>query len=208
MKIDHGFMQSICDGIAAHFGNNCEVVYHDLTKNYDHTIVAIANGHVTGRAIGGPGTNEGLKALKSASKAGSHYTYLTHTKDGKTLKTTSLYFRDKKDCIIGSLCINYDISDIVGCQSVMENFVHCETNENSNEYFSNDISEVLDDIIVNSMNHIGKPLTKMTRKDKINAIRYLDERGAFLVKRAGERVCEKLAISKHSFYAYLEEVRR
>ena len=35
-----------------HFGPNCEIILHDFSKEYDHTIVDIRNGHVTGRSIG------------------------------------------------------------------------------------------------------------------------------------------------------------
>ena len=64
MEYNAKFFQLLCDSLASHFGPTCEVVFHDLTRDYDHTIVAIANGHVTNRKIGGPGTNAGLKALK------------------------------------------------------------------------------------------------------------------------------------------------
>lgn len=56
-------LDSIARCIAEQFGQNCEVVLHDLTKPYDQTIVAIYNGHVTGRVIGGSGTNAGLEIL-------------------------------------------------------------------------------------------------------------------------------------------------
>lgn len=201
------FMQELCDGIAEQFGSNCEVVYHDLTKDYEHTIVAIANGHVTGRTIGGPGTSEGLKALKKAGEGDStHNTYISHTKDGKTLRSTSMYIHDKKGNIIGSLCINYDITDFMYLQNSLTELT--STTKNSNECFANDISDVLDSMIADSINFVGKPITRMTRADKISAIRNLDEHGAFLVKRACERVCEQFCITKHSFYAYLEEIRR
>lgn len=42
--------------IAKQFGDDCEVVLHDLTRSYDNTIVAIWNGHVTGRNVGDGGT--------------------------------------------------------------------------------------------------------------------------------------------------------
>ena len=50
--------------IAAQFGEHCEVVLHDLTRPYDSTIVAIWNGHVTGRSVGGGGTNAGLALIR------------------------------------------------------------------------------------------------------------------------------------------------
>ena len=38
--------------IAAQFGSSCEGVIHDLKLHPDHSIVAIFNGHVSGRKVG------------------------------------------------------------------------------------------------------------------------------------------------------------
>ena len=38
--------------ISNHFGTSCEVVLHDLTQDYNHTIVDIRNGHITNRTVG------------------------------------------------------------------------------------------------------------------------------------------------------------
>jgi len=43
-------LKPVVDGIATMFGKNCEVVLHDL-RNLERSIVAIANGHVTGRIL-------------------------------------------------------------------------------------------------------------------------------------------------------------
>ena len=50
-------LQNIMDMLENQFGSSCEVVLHDLTKDYNHTIVDIRNGHLTGREIGGCGSN-------------------------------------------------------------------------------------------------------------------------------------------------------
>ena len=54
-------LSDIAKCIAMQFGENCEVVLHDLTLPYNKTIVAIWNGHVTGRKVGDGGTNAGLE---------------------------------------------------------------------------------------------------------------------------------------------------
>ena len=47
-------------------GPDYEVALHDLTD--DHcSIIAIANNHVSGREVGAPLTNVGLKVLKDKS---------------------------------------------------------------------------------------------------------------------------------------------
>jgi len=199
-------IQLLCDSIANQFGPSCEVVFHDLTQDYDHTIVAIANGHITNRTVGGPGTNAGLKALKELSPDSNSSTYMTHTKDGRTLKTTSAYFRDEQGNIVSSLCINLDVSDML----CMRNMLDAQLNigKEENECFSNDISDVLESIINDTISHIGKPGFRMSRREKIEAIRYLDSHGAFLVKRSVERVCAALDVSRNSFYAYLDDARK
>ena len=43
-------LEQIAKAIAAQFGSNCEVVIHELSgKSAYSSIVAIENGHVTGR---------------------------------------------------------------------------------------------------------------------------------------------------------------
>ena len=48
------FLTRLSHGLAAQFGENCEIVIHDINHNKDmpSTIVSIDNGHVTGRKIG------------------------------------------------------------------------------------------------------------------------------------------------------------
>ena len=91
------FLQSLVKGIAAQFGDRCEVVLHDLTLPYDQTIVAIENGHITGRSVGGPGTNLGLELLRGTTEDGNKINYVTQTKDGRLLRSTSLYMRNQTD---------------------------------------------------------------------------------------------------------------
>jgi predicted transcriptional regulator YheO len=47
----------------------------------------------------------------------------------------------------------------------------------------------------------------MTKEDKMKAIQFLDQRGAFLVKKAGDRVCQFFDISKFMMYQILDEIR-
>lgn len=48
--------------IARTYGENCEVILHDL-RDLDKSIVAIKNNHITGRQIGGTITDFALKLI-------------------------------------------------------------------------------------------------------------------------------------------------
>ena len=47
-----------------------------------------------------------------------------------------------------------------------------------------------------------------TKERRIEVIRFMNERGIFLMKGALERVADRLGISKVTVYSYLDEVRR
>ena len=62
--IDEATLNKILTLIELQFGSKCEVVLHDLTKPYDHTIVDIRNGYITGRKVGDCGSNLGLEVMR------------------------------------------------------------------------------------------------------------------------------------------------
>ena len=58
-------LRTIAKGIAAQFGPCCEVVVHEISEHSaERSIVAIENGHVTGRKLGdGPSQPMTLPSL-------------------------------------------------------------------------------------------------------------------------------------------------
>ena len=65
------------------------------TNDPERSIVAIENGHVTGRKVGDGPSHVVLEALRgNPEQLHDHLSYLTRTKDGKTLKSTTIYIRD------------------------------------------------------------------------------------------------------------------
>ena len=65
--------------------------------------------------------------------------------------------------------------------------------------------EIMTDLVDNITGDI--PSGSMTREKRIELIRFMDQRGVFLVKGAIDRVAEKLGSSKVTVYSYLDEVR-
>lgn len=46
----------------------------------------------------------------------------------------------------------------------------------------------------------------MEKEDKIEIIKYLDQRGAFMIKGAVDQVADKLNVSRYTIYNYLKEI--
>lgn len=202
------FLQHLVEGIAAQFGEQCEVVLHDLTGSYESTIAAIANGHVTGRKVGDPGTNLGLELLRGTEANGNKYNYLTQTKDGRVLRSTSLYMKNREGEAIGALCINFDITNLMVAEKTLQTLTQGGSRGIVNETFVSNVSDLLDALIQEAQEQIGKPVAVMTKEDKMKMIGLLDRKGAFLIKKGGEKIGAYLNISKYTLYNYLEESKQ
>jgi predicted transcriptional regulator YheO len=58
------------------------------------------------------------------------------------------------------------------------------------------------------VNYIGKSVEDMTKDDKMRLIEYLDQKGVFLITKAGEKTCDALSITRYTFYNLLDTVRK
>lgn len=63
------------------------------------------------------------------------------------------------------------------------------------------IDELIDNIIKNT--NVGN----LKRRDNIEIIRFMDEKGVFLVKGAIDKVAASMGLSKVRIYSYLDEVK-
>lgn len=200
------FLQRLAKGVADLFGSNCEVTVHDLAKGYESTIIAIENGHVSGRHVGDGSSEVVLKALKEApDKVQDNYNYLARTKDGRSIKSSSIYLRDKKGKPAFLFGINYDITDLIMAKSALETTIstnEVKTNGDINTITTN-VNDLLDQLIDEADKYVGKPVAMMSKEDKINAIQFLNDKGAFLVKKAGDKVSRHYDISKYTLYNYM-----
>ncbi|MPM10008.1 hypothetical protein SDC9_56332 [bioreactor metagenome] len=196
----------LAKGIAAQFGEKCEVVLHDYEQPFDHTIIAIENGHVTGRKIGDSSTNLGLEVMKGSTGGDDKYSYITQTKNGKILKSSTVYLRDEAGAAVGSLCINFDITDLKMAESSIRAITN-SASQDTKEVITNDIGEMLEALIWQSIEYVGIPVAHMSREDKIKGLSFLEEKGAFLIKKSGDRVSKAYDISKYTLYNYLDDAK-
>lgn len=203
------FYTRLAHGIASQFGSNCEVVVHDLQNHdYEHSIIAIENGHVSGRRIGDGPSHIVLESLQNGKKhQKDKLAYLTKTKDGKILKSSTIYIRDENDKIIGILGINYDISLMLAMEEHLHSFSCTEAENTQAEPISLNVSDLLDELIAQSARSIGKPVALMTKEDKIQIVKLLNDAGAFLITKSGPKVCKYLGISKYTLYSYLDQIK-
>ena len=202
-KLD--MLKQVAAGIAAQFGSSCEVVVHDLSRDPDRSIVFIANGHVSGRKVGDGASNVVMEQLRTQDpEPKDHLCYLTKTPDGKILKSSTVYIRDRKGKVSAILAINYDISRLILMEEALHDLTSTGEEVPSEPERITNVSDLLDELIQQSVALVGKPAAVMNKEDKVKAIQFLSQNGAFLITKSGDKVARYFGISKYTLYSYID----
>lgn len=202
-------LKQIAGALAAQFGSDCEVVVHDLTgKDIEHSIVHIENGHVSGRQEDGSPSQVVLDVIKHGKGLYEDKTaYLMKTDSGRILKCSTVFIKSDDGKPEYLFAINYDITNLLAMENVVKNFV--STSDEGNESktpkkLAHDVNGLLDELIEQSVELVGVPVALMNKEDKIRAINYLNDAGAFLITKSGDKVSKYFGISKYTLYSYVD----
>ena len=208
------FLKQLAHGLAAQFGNSCEVVIHDLTKkDLDKSIVYIENGHVSNRHTGDGPSGIVLETLRSdPGRLKDKLAYLTRTDDGRILKSSTLYIRNEEGKIVYIFSMNYDITTLLAAENSIRGLVQTEPEDSPGEDASDspqrithNVTELLDLLIEQAIARVGKPVAMMNKDDKVAVVQYLNNAGAFLITKSGDKVSSLLGISKFTLYSYMDK---
>lgn len=197
----------IANMIAKTFGRQCEVVIHDLSIP-QNSVVYTLNNHVTGRQIGQSFEHLVKEVLLSKNFDGDcTANYMTVIKDGREIKSSTTLLRDSGGKPIGALCINVDVKPLKDAMSFLGDLLNVEQAkpEVEVEPFSN-VMEIVDDLIDKIIDQDN--VDNLKRKDKLDLIQFMDDKGVFLIKGAIDKVAERLNISKVTVYSYLDKIKK
>lgn len=201
-------LKQLAKGIASQFGPDCEIVIHDLkTKQPEHSIVFIINGEVTNRSIGDGPSNAVFDVIRGKEKneeLKDHTGYLMKTSDGKILKCSTLYIHDDDGSLHYVFGINYDITRLTMIDTALHALVTPENKEEKPREITRNVNDLLDHLIEESVALVGKPVALMNKDDKVTAIQFLNDAGAFLITKSGDKVASYFGISKYTLYSYID----
>lgn len=211
----------VVDVIGSIFGRHCEVVLHDM-RHPERSVVAIANGHVTGRKIGSPLIaaplqDIGIKAIMESANTSSEIIrdYFSRTNDGRTLKSTSIIFRDSKGKPSVGLCINLDLTEFSKASKLLgaicgdpqkaeprDSGIVPKKDHSPPEDMALTIKGVIDDAI----SSIPEPIHLAEKSHKMDALKIMHGRGLFLIKGGIQYAARALGVSRFTIYNYLKEL--
>ena len=200
--------------IAALSGPRCEVVLHDL-RDIEHSILAIENGHITGRKAGDGMMDFAYKKFVENTEDAFVVNLIgKKTKDNKVLRLSGYRIRRPSNKeLIGLLCVTEDITDLINMHRIVSRELYINDGfyndlENSNGGFALPLSETMGAAFYQAMQEGGyRNIANMTKNDKTRVIATLLENNIFEIKGAVSFVARKIELSEPSVYRYLKEIK-
>ncbi|PWE27520.1 hypothetical protein C4N9_15855 [Pararhodobacter marinus] len=199
---------------SALLGPDLELVLHDLSRP-DASVVAISNGHISGRGIGsaiisGPFDDKALKVLIENGEVDEACTviadYHTRVPDGRTLDSLTLMFRDDKGRAFAALCANADRARLVQLRQLVDGlFAQPVTSANGDDDSTVSVDTMVRKIIEESIASVSTTPNSLSRDERAQAVRLMNERGLFLVRSSVEMAAERLGVTRHTIYNYLDK---
>ncbi|MFT5716744.1 MAG: putative transcriptional regulator YheO, partial [Oleiphilaceae bacterium] len=185
--------------IAGVIGSHCEIVIHDLT-DVSKSVVAIENGHVTGRNIGSPATDLALKKIKSIQDGNDEpfvLNYRGRTVNGSELRSSTLII-SKGNQPKYMICLNIDDSHIKSVIDMIKVSVpNYAVEDERDENFYNSIEDVSHNIIEQTMHDLGMTdLLRLTLAEKNIFVKTIDKSGLFTIKGNVQKVSKMMGISE------------
>ena len=196
------FLKTVVTALAEMHGPQCEIVLHDV-RHPSSSIIAIENGHITGRSVGDPSTSLVLPILRDPYGDHDKLNYRSQTLSGRPLKSSSTYFKDDTGRVFAAICINWDIGPLMTAQEAIDELI--KTTETVREDHYVDTNSFLESVLNDVLGGVPVPAA-LPRAEKLRLVSVLKERGVFEIRRAADRVAIRLGVSRASVYAYLSEV--
>ncbi len=201
---------SIAEMLACTFGEDCEVMLHDLDTP-EHSVVYVANGMVTGRSIGDSFDQLVRQVILSNDLQEDFVAnYYFTAPNGKLIRSSTLLIKSQDGHLEGALCVNLDTTRLIRQITFLQSFLPAqetakldrqEETEPADEHVAVMIEKLMDGIIGADSG------VALTREERIKKVRFMDSKGIFLMKGSVEKAAEKLGVNKVTVYSYLDEAR-
>jgi len=209
--IDNQFFSAFMRNLAQFFEGKGEVVLHDFREEFAHSVVEIA-GPLSGRKVGDNTSDSFIEMILTNSEGlEANPVYFSRNEKGAVFKTCSTLIRDDQGKIIGAVCINYDVSDLILAQNAIFQAVRYTTEAEGKSLddvmLAMDVDSLMQHYIAMAEHLIGKPSQLMSKEEKVRALAYLDSKGVFKIHKAGIILCDIFQISKYTLYSYLDEAK-
>lgn len=209
-------LSAVMEALSSVTGQHMEVVLHDL-ECPEASVLRIVNGHISGRQVGsslleGPENDIGFTGLlgqeiSSEETDPAVFTnYRTVGLQGNPLRSSTVLFRDESGKATLSLCFNADYSEVDAAREVLSRLMPAQAI--SAESSESGLEEKMHEIIRACIPPSGQLQIGATKKDKVEIVRLMQEKGLFIVRGGVEVAAKALGVTRYTVYNYLDEIKK
>ncbi|WP_130617178.1 helix-turn-helix domain-containing protein [Dyella amyloliquefaciens] len=194
-------------------GSHVEIVLHDLDRPGQPALSINC-----GRLSGGPAGDAQLPAARddqtfhgSAQRDLPRHSLMaerpTLSLCEQERQSSELIFRDSQGEPFARLYIHADMSGVLQAQALLQGLLHRKPAPERVQAPAEGVDTLMQEIIAGAIHRSGKPAAMMTKREKVNAVGIMQQRGLFVVKGAVERAAEALGVTRFTIYNYLEALK-
>jgi predicted transcriptional regulator YheO len=192
-------LKQIAAGLAETFSPFCEVVVHDLRRP-KHAICAIYN-NLSGRCVGDPVTELGLARIAAEDYPQIIANYANQFPDGRRVKSTSIGIRDSSGQYVAALCLNVDLTLVLGFQSALAQFLRIDLSGAGRESFSPVSADPIRARIDEYAARLASTPRTLKAGDRRSLLQELKQSGCLNVRHSMNVVAAHLGVSRATAYA-------
>ena len=196
------FLDRTAKGIAEMFGTSCETLVHDM-GNPTHPILSIYNGHISGRSVGSTMDILGTDiALDAAALVTDFVNLYATTPSGQQIKSSTFHLIGEDYNL--ALGINFDYTSLVYANRILVDLMSADADLQSAMWKGGDsqLAALFDECVA----AVGKPVSALTKKDRMKIIALLEQKNAFSFRKSVPYVAKHLQVSRYTVYKYLGEL--
>lgn len=200
---------NVADGLGDFWGENCEVVIHDLSR-LDSSVVKIINGHLSGRQAGATISEVTLAFVNKmlADPSFRYVTYFAKGKRGEPFKATISAIEGENGRVIGLFCMTFYLN--ASLLSLMQNFTPTSKGETDNisEIFVDNAEELMLNALEDAKKAVYSNLAISSSNKNKEIIALLYQKGIFNLKDSVITIANHLGISKNTVYMHIRNMNK
>ena len=195
------------------FGSDFEIVLHDI-RFPEASVIAVENGHITGRTIGGKLTASERQIIREKKYLESDFLsgFGSQTENGHSLVHSAYFIKENQE-LIGLLCVSHNTDALLEAWRAVRALTSAfslpgKTISEYSEEAGGSMLDISSSRILNTLNSFNVVPQRMSAAEKMDIVRRLDQQGIFSTKGAISLAARYLNVSEPTLYRYLSKVRK
>ncbi len=196
------FLDRAAKGLAEMFGSSCETLIHDMSRP-DHPILAIYNGHVSGREVGSTKDILGTdRTLDADALTHDQVNLYATTPTGQQIKSSTFHLIGEDYNL--ALGVNFDYTSLVFANRILVDLMSADADLQSALWQTGEsgLIQVFDECLA----AVGKPVNALTKADRMKVVALLESKSAFSYRKSVPFVAKRLQVSRYTIYKYLDQL--